>query len=142
MMRDYFPYILIKTRRGDSNEYSQHTHRGDSNEYPKHDILWRTIEIILKLSSNILLICSSLRVTVKILKIRIPVKFAIITLKFEQYGFNTEHSIRNVQMEWQTVQTRIRLLRGAVWFRSALFAESCLSENLGSLRYLQQNGLF
>ena len=30
---------------------------------------------------------------------------------------------------------------GAVWSGSALFAQACLSENLGSLRYLQPSSL-
>ena len=37
-----------------------------------------------------------------------------------------------MQMEWQTVQTHAPL--GAVWSGSALFAQTYLSENLGSLR--------
>ena len=36
--------------------------------------------------------------------------------------------------EWQTLETLIRLLLGAVWSGSALYARSYLSENLGSLR--------
>ena len=40
-----------------------------------------------------------------------------------------------MQMELQTELTSIRLLWGAVWSGSALFAQTCLSENLGSLQY-------
>ena len=39
-------YSLESPRRGDSNEYPQHTFlwsRGDSNEYPPHMFLWRIL---------------------------------------------------------------------------------------------------
>ena len=49
-----------------------------------------------------------------------------------------------MQTKWQTVQTQIKLLLsvdpdqtaplGAVWSGSALFAQTCLSENLGTLQ--------
>ena len=66
--------------------------------------------------------------TGKILKIWTPKKFAVITLKFKQDGFTIEDAdgiANNVDPD----QTR-----GAVCSGSALFAQTCLSENLGSLR--------
>ena len=41
--------------------------------------------------------------TVKLLKIRTPEKFAVITLKFEQDGFTIEICFQKMQTELQTV---------------------------------------
>ena len=41
--------------------------------------------------------------TIKILNIRTPKKFAVIILKLEQYCFTTEKLVQKMQMEWQTV---------------------------------------
>ena len=52
--------------------------------------------------------------------------FAVIYLKFKQRGQTLGSFVKKMQMEKQTVKTLIRL--------SALFAQTYLSENLGSLR--------
>ena len=69
--------------------------------------------------------------TIKILNIWTPQKFAVITLKFEQNSFTEEDAARiaNSVDPDQTAPV------GAVWSGSALFAQTYLSENLGSLRY-------
>ena len=51
--------------------------------------------------------------------------FAVITLKVQQDDFSLEQCIQKMQRELQT---------GAIWSGSALFAQICLSENLGTLR--------
>ena len=66
-------------------------------------------------------------------------KFAVITLKVEQDGF----SLENMQREYaegitNSVDPDHTAPLGAVWSGSALFAQTCLSENLGTLRYSQQ----
>ena len=64
--------------------------------------------------------------TVKILKIRRPKIFAAITLSFEQDGFTEDWCVQNVQTKWQTVRP---------WSGPALFVQTYLSKNLGSLQY-------
>ena len=44
-------------------------------------------------------------------KIWSPKKIAEIIQKFEQYGFTMQLYIQKMQMQWQTLQTPIRLLR-------------------------------
>ena len=48
--------------------------------------------------------------TVKVLNFWTPKMFAVINLKFKQRGFSIEKIIQNMQIEWQTVQTQIRLI--------------------------------
>ena len=84
--------------------------------------------------------CENKKTTVKILKIQTPEKFAVITLKFEQGCFTRllYHKVmcckdaggmaNNVDPD----QTGPLV---AVWSWSALFAETCLFENLGPLWY-------
>ena len=54
--------------------------------------------------------------------------------------FHRVKCIQTMQTEWQTMHTLIRLLLdaplGAVISGSTLFAQTCQSKNLGSLRYL------
>ena len=56
-------------------------------------------------------------------------KFAIITLKFEQDGFTKEYAPKRCSRNCK----QYRPWSGAVWSGSALFAQTYLSENLGSL---------
>ena len=69
------------------------------------------------------------RFTTKILKIWTPQKNAVIIQKLEQYLFTTEDAdgIANSVDQDQTAPL------GAVWSGSTLFAQTCLSENLGCL---------
>ena len=53
-------------------------------------------------------------VTVKLLKIRIPEKIAVITLNLEQCGFIVESCVQTMSTELQTVKTLIRL-GGLMW---------------------------
>ena len=69
-------------------------------------------------------------------KILATQKFTVITLQVEQDGFslrvmhpNDAEGIANSVDPDQTAPL------GAVWSESALFAQTCLSENLGSLWY-------
>ena len=73
--------------------------------------------------------------TVKFLSFGTPENFAVIYLKFKQRGQNLRvfrqkdaTGIANSEDPDQTAP------RGAVWSGSALFAQTCLSENLGSLQ--------
>ena len=59
-------------------------------------------------------------------------KFAVITLKVEQDGFSLEKDAEGIANSVDPDQTAPL---GAVWSGSALFAQTCLSENLGTLRY-------
>ena len=68
------------------------------------------------------------RNTVKILNIRTPKKFAVITLKFKQDGF-TENP-----KDAAGIANSVDLDQTAVWSGSALFAQTYQSKNLGSLR--------
>ena len=71
---------------------------------------------------------------IKILIIRTPEKFVVITLKFEQGGFIIRvaaDGTANIVDSDQTAPLE------AVWPGSALFALPYLSENLGSLRYFR-----
>ena len=77
--------------------------------------------------------------TVKILKIRTPKKFAVITIKIWTrwlchrvlHPLDADGIANSVDPD-QTAP----LGAGAVWSGSALFAQAYLSENLGSLRYV------
>ena len=80
------------------------------------------------------------RFTVKFINLGMPEIFAVIYLKFKQrgqtyrvlgqYGAN---GIANSEDSDQTAPL------GAVLYGSALFAQTYLSENLGSLRYIKFN---
>ena len=72
--------------------------------------------------------------TVKFLNFRMPENFAVIYLKFNQRDQTLGYFVKKMQMEQQTVKTLIRLL---LWGQSdpgLQFAQTGLSENLGSLR--------
>ena len=72
----------------------------------------------------------------KVPKFRTPELFAVIYVKFKQRGQTLKFFfVKMVQMEKQTLKTLIRLLE-AVLSGSALFAQTYLSKNLGSLRYI------
>ena len=73
--------------------------------------------------------------TVKILKLWTPEKNVAIVLKFEPWGF----TIDSVSKRWRRNVKQCRpwsdcSSRGAVWSGSTLFAQTYLSEKLGSLR--------
>ena len=87
------------------------------------------------------LICLYLRNTVKFLKIWTPEKFAVITLKFEQWLYHrvmspkgAEGMANSVDPDQTAPRSGSTLFLGAVWSGSTLFAQNYLSENLGSLR--------
>ena len=74
--------------------------------------------------------------TVKFLNFWMPENFAEIYLKFKKtgqtfgyFGKKDGNGIANSEDPDQTAPL------GAAWSGSALFAQTCLSENLGSLRY-------
>ena len=64
---------------------------------------------------------------------------AVFTLKFEEGGFTIAYCIQKMQTERQTVKTLIRLLLSTQ--QSALFAQTCLSENLGTLQYVESSSV-
>ena len=74
--------------------------------------------------------------TLKFLNFRMPENFAVIYLKFKQKAQNLRffcqkcNGIANSEDPDQTAPL------GAVWSGSALFAQTYMSENLGSLRYI------
>ena len=79
---------------------------------------------------------ATLFLTVKFLNFGTPEKFAVIYLKFKQRGqslrvfrLTDANGITNSEDPDQTANL------GAVWSGSALFAQTYLSENLGSLQY-------
>ena len=102
-------------------------------------------------------------ITIKILNIRTPEKFAVITLKFGQGDFIVEYCIQRMQSDADGIANSVdpdqtaplgavwfgsalfaiansvdpdqTAPLGAVWSGSALFAQTYLSENLGSLWY-------
>ena len=82
--------------------------------------------------------------TIKILKFQTPEKFAAITLNFEQCGFITYRVMHPKDADGiaNSVDPDQTAPLGAVWSGSALFAQSCLSDNLGSLRYTRCNVSF
>ena len=51
----------------------------------------------------VLVVRDSLAATVKMWKIWVPEKIAVIILKFKQCGFMIEKCVRKMQTEWQTV---------------------------------------
>ena len=63
-------------------------------------------------------------------------KFVVITLKGEQYCFSLRvmHP-KDAERIANSVDPDQTTPLGAVWSGSALFAQTCLSENLGILRY-------
>ena len=71
-------------------------------------------------------------------------KITVIIVKFEKSGFTTETVkwVKKMQMEcikicrWNDKQSRPWSDRSSVWSGSTLVAQTCLSENLGSLWYL------
>ena len=75
------------------------------------------------------------QLTVKILNILTPKKFAVITLKFKQDGLTGVMHPKDAAGIANSVDPDQTAPLGAVWSGSALFAQTCLSENLGSLRY-------
>ena len=78
--------------------------------------------------------------TVKILNVRTPKKFAVITQKFEQDGFTVRvMHLKDAAGIANSVDPDQTAPLGAVWSGSALLAQTCLSKNLGSLRYLPLN---
>ena len=82
------------------------------------------------------LICILLVIYRKNPKISDTRKFAVITPKVELAGFSLRvmHA-KDVEGIANSVDPDHTALLGAVWCGSALFAQTCLSENLGSLRY-------
>ena len=78
--------------------------------------------------------CSTTTPTVKILNIGTPETFAVISLKFEQRGFTIETCPKDIDGIANSVDPDQTAPLGAVWSGSALFAQTCLSENLGPLR--------
>ena len=58
----------------------------------------------------------------------------MITLKFEQDGFIEVMHPKDAAGIANSVDPDQTAPLGAVWSGSALFAQTCLSENLGSLR--------
>ena len=70
----------------------------------------------------------------KNLKFRTPRKTAVLNLKIEQGGFPIEKCIQKI-VDWMANSVdpdQTAPLEG-VWSVSTLFAQICLSENLGSL---------
>ena len=74
--------------------------------------------------------------TVKFLNFRMPKNFAVIYLKFKHRGQTLGYFVGKMQMEKQTEDPDQTAPRGAVWSWSALFDQTYLSENLGSLWYV------
>ena len=75
------------------------------------------------------------KVTIKIKKIRTPQNIAVIILRLGTVLFyytvmGQKHAVGIAN----SVDTDQTAPLGAVWSGSALFAKTCLSENLGSLR--------
>ena len=60
-------------------------------------------------------------------------KFIVITLKIEQDGLSLEHP-KDAEGIANSVDPDQTAPLGVVWSGSALFAQACLSENLGKLR--------
>ena len=75
--------------------------------------------------------------TVKLLKLRTPETYAVITLKFEQGGFTIYRVMHpnDADRMANSVDPDQTAPLGAVWSGSTLFAQAFLSENLGSLWY-------
>ena len=79
------------------------------------------------------------RFTVKILKFWTPKKFAVIILKFDLYWFSVVMPLNNVGGMAKSADPDQTAPLGAVWSGSALFAQTWLSKNLGTLRYYEDN---
>ena len=76
--------------------------------------------------------------TVNFLNIRTPKKIVVITLKVEQDGisFRIIHP-KDAGGIVKSVDPDQTAPLGAVWPGSALFAQACVSEHLGPLRYIR-----
>ena len=74
--------------------------------------------------------------TVKILKIQTTEKFAVIIRKFEQGGLTLVKCINDEDVDGManSVELNQTAPLGPVCSGSTLFARTCLSENLGTLR--------
>ena len=80
-------------------------------------------------------VIKGLQCTVKILKFgSVPEKLAVITLKFEQGGFTIMHPKDDTELQSVDPDQTVPLGSG-----SALFAKTCLSENLGSLQNIHEH---
>ena len=82
--------------------------------------------------SFLIVLLLSYSITIKILNLRTPQKFAVITLKFEQDG-STQKIMhpKDAARIANSVDPDQTAPLGAVWSGSALFAQTYLSENLG-----------
>ena len=75
------------------------------------------------------------KLTVNFLNIQTPKKFVVITLKFEMWLYHRVMCPNDADRIANSVDPDQTAPLGAVWSGSALFAQACLSEYLGSLQY-------